>query len=157
VCEWEGCVEEGAFPAPASPNRLRERRWFCLEHVREYNRAWNYYANMSFEEIEWQRRRDTVWQRPTWPFSRGSTATSSPCGTGDSGRGRAHMPISPAEKCAATTLGLRIPYTKDSLKRCFRDLAKDAHPDLNPGQPNAEERFKQLREAYMTLLRTCTK
>ena len=67
ACEWDGCEEPGAFPAPASPRRLRERRYFCLEHVREYNRAWNYYANMTPEQVEQHRRRDEEHTEPGTP------------------------------------------------------------------------------------------
>ena len=42
--------------------------WFCLEHVREYNAAWNYYADMDDAAVEAEIRKDIVWQRPTWPL-----------------------------------------------------------------------------------------
>ena len=51
-CDWVGCAEVGAHPAPKSRDRLRDRYWFCKLHAREYNRAWNYYAGMSIEQIE---------------------------------------------------------------------------------------------------------
>ena len=157
-CDWLGCREEGAHPAPRSPARLTDRYWFCKEHAREYNRAWNYYAGMSAEEIDRERRRDTIWQRPTWPFSRGDNlgAAGSEQAQADaaSRRKSGRTPISAAERRAASTLGLSIPYTNSSLKACYRSRAKAAHPDLNPDDPRAEERFKELREAYMTLLRS---
>ena len=71
ACDWEHCEAEGLHPAPKSRSRLQDRYWFCKEHARAYNRAWNYYAGMSADEIERERRKDTIWQRPTWPFSNG--------------------------------------------------------------------------------------
>ena len=157
-CDWADCACEGAHPAPRSRESLRDRYWFCKEHAREYNRAWNYYAGMSAEEIERERRRDTIWQRPTWPFSRGDHLGGAMREQAQAGRASqrktGRTPVSAAERRAASTLGLSIPYTKASLKTCYRSRAKAAHPDLNPDDPRAEDRFKELREAYMTLLRS---
>jgi hypothetical protein len=150
-------MHDGAYPAPASPSRLQERRWFCLEHVREYNRTWNFYAHMTPEQMERERRRDTVWQRPTWPFSRLAPATSRPKARQEPPRGFGRMPETRQERLAVAVLGLIVPYTRQSLKACYRAKAKTAHPDVNPDKPNAEERFKRLREAYMTLLAPLTK
>ncbi len=65
-CDHPGCVGGGDFRAPKSRLDLHDYHWFCLEHVRAYNSAWNYYAGMSDAEIEAEIRHDTVWQRPSW-------------------------------------------------------------------------------------------
>ena len=67
-CQAPDCVEEGAHRAPVARDRLTQYFWFCREHVRAYNLAWDFYAGMNEQEIEHQRRFDTVWQRPCWPF-----------------------------------------------------------------------------------------
>ncbi|MDL5050960.1 DnaJ domain-containing protein [Oscillatoria amoena NRMC-F 0135] len=48
---------------------------------------------------------------------------------------------------------LEIPRTADStqIRTAYKRLAFHYHPDLNPGDPNAEERFKLINEAYHTL------
>ena len=38
-----------------------------------------------------------------------------------------------------------------TLKRAYRKLAKKYHPDLHPGDKEAEARFKEINEAYETL------
>jgi hypothetical protein len=48
---------------------MTQYRWFCLQHVREYNAAWNYYAGMSDDEVEADIRRDPGWPRPSWPLA----------------------------------------------------------------------------------------
>src|SRR5258708_32746139 len=67
-CGHPGCAGRGDFRAPRSKSELNAFYWFCLDHVRAYNAAWNYYAGMSEAEIEAEIRSDTVWQRPTWPL-----------------------------------------------------------------------------------------
>ena len=37
-CEWRGCNKKGIYRAPKNRDNLREFRWFCLEHIREYNK-----------------------------------------------------------------------------------------------------------------------
>ena len=69
-CDHPGCADAGEYRAPKSPDRLREYFWFCIDHVREYNKAWNFYAGLSELEIERMVRFDTVWQRQTWPLGR---------------------------------------------------------------------------------------
>src|SRR5205814_2106987 len=66
LCDHPGCIAGGDFRAPKSRLDLHDYYWFCLEHVRAYNSAWNYYAGMSDAEIEAEVRHDTVWQRPSW-------------------------------------------------------------------------------------------
>ena len=66
-CEHPGCEMPGEHRAPKDRS-LSDYWWFCLDHVRDYNRAWNYYAGMSEPEIELHLRNDTCWQRPTWPL-----------------------------------------------------------------------------------------
>src|SRR6202050_4519480 len=66
LCDSPGCEAGGDFRAPRSRLELQNYYWFCLEHVRSYNAAWNYYAGMSEPEIEAEIRHDTVWQRPSW-------------------------------------------------------------------------------------------
>lgn len=41
--------------------------------------------------------------------------------------------------------------TQDEIKKAFRKLARKYHPDLNPGDKSAEERFKEINEAYAVL------
>ena len=41
--------------------------------------------------------------------------------------------------------------TEQDLKSAFRKLAKECHPDRNPGDKEAEQRFKDLNEAYEAL------
>jgi DnaJ-like protein len=158
-CEWMGCDRDGVHPAPRSRRELRRYRWFCREHVREYNAAWNYYAGMSDDEVEADIRADSVWQRPSWPLGVAIRC----CGwrfrppRDDFGpfretRTAAQPEPVTAEQRALVILDLRPPVSAGTVKTRYKELVKRHHPDVNGGDKAAEERFKQISEAYRTVM-----
>lgn len=70
ACDHPGCAEPGAYRAPKSRQALNDFHWFCLPHVQEYNKQWNYYQGLSIDEMEDVRRQDIVGWRPTWPLGK---------------------------------------------------------------------------------------
>lgn len=160
-CAAEGCVEAGEYPAPRSRAALADRIWLCLEHVRAYNAAWDYYAGMSAAEIEAQLRADTTWRRPTWPMGarrgNGRVRFRDPLGIlgapgpPDCGDGASPAFRKPEERRALAAMDLAPPVTASAVKARYKELVKTLHPDANGGDPGAEERLKLVNRAYDTL------
>ncbi|MGF1476071.1 MAG: J domain-containing protein [Geminicoccaceae bacterium] len=171
-CDWPGCTEEASFRAPKSRDSLREYRWFCLQHVRDYNKAWDYFAGMSRDDIERHLREDVTWHRPTWRIGGYGPAGGSqsfrfsdpfdvfegapPGGGGPfNGNGNGHE----AEARSRSTkvermlarLDLDLAADLGEVKRRYKELVKRHHPDLHGGDRQAEERLKLINEAYTYL------
>ena len=49
------------------------------------------------------------------------------------------------------TLGVDSNASQDEIKKAYRRLTKRYHPDLNPGDPDAKERFQEINEANEVL------
>lgn len=170
LCDHPGCTAGGEFRAPRSRLELDHYFWFCLDHVRAYNTAWNYYAGMSEREIEDEIRRDTVWQRPSWklgqrhgpayearirdPFNLYSGKDRKPGGDQRNGHangaGGADRAASAREQALAV-FDLDPPFTQSSLKARYKVLVKMHHPDAHGGDKEAEEKLKIINQAYTTL------
>ena len=62
------------------------------------------------------------------------------------------VPRQRADRDYYAVLGLGPEATEDEIRRTYRRLALQWHPDRNPGDPRAEERFKEISEAYAVLI-----
>ena len=172
-CDHPHCHSVAEHRAPKSRDRLEDYFWFCLEHVREYNKSWNFCDGMDENQIESEIREDTVWRRPTWPMGsaenekrwrfvrEGDYADSFGSFSGDfdtksetysSNRQRPDSP----EARAFRILGLDPTASLSELKTKYKELVKTHHPDRNGGDKVAEERLKDINDAYSTLRKTVT-
>jgi molecular chaperone DnaJ len=61
------------------------------------------------------------------------------------------MPMATAKRDYYEVLGLRRDSAADEIKKSYRQLALKYHPDKNPGDAEAEKRFKEAAEAYEVL------
>ncbi len=162
VCEHPGCEEAGLHRAPRDRSQPGDYLWLCLEHVRAYNQSWDWFRGMTPEQIEAERRRHQVWERPTWSFA------------GSPGQRRYHDPFDlfaeereetrrtreerrrrarSEEDRALAELDLSQPASLADVKTRYKFLVKRLHPDANGGDTAAEERLKAVNRAYSTLKR----
>ena len=68
-CYKDNCSKPGIYKAPKSKNEISNYIWFCEEHIKTYNKEWNYCKDMTQKEIEKHIQLDTIGWRPTWSFS----------------------------------------------------------------------------------------
>ena len=54
----------------------------------------------------------------------------------------------PAVKDPYSVLGVDKKASQEDIKKAYRKLARQYHPDRNPDDKNAEERFKEVQQAY---------
>jgi len=155
LCQHEGCEELGEYRAPKSPTNLQEHYWFCLDHVKEYNKAWDFYKGMSPEEIEASRISDVTWNRPSWPVGgwRALLENARYFDGIDPFLKVAPLKtfVAPEIQKALGILELELPFTIETLKKQYKKLAKKHHPDLHPDDKNAEDQLKKVNAAYQVL------
>jgi DnaJ domain len=170
-CDRAGCSAEGVHRAPRSREALTSYFWFCLEHVREYNLSWDYFKDMDEQAIEQIRRRDAVWQRPSWPLNGGKAAGDRP-GAGAAGphsrplrddfgfftqeaadqeQHKGRFAPGSRQARALKTLELAPSASLAEVKARYKSLVKELHPDITGGDGRAEERLKIINLAYSDL------
>ncbi len=179
VCEWPDCDAKGAYRAPRSRDRLDEFYWFCLDHVREYNRSWDYFSDLPDDEIERRLTDENVWERPTWKFGEqpkepqgasphsggeawkrfgfkdplevlGENATINP-GRVDGQPPPRRRALPPTERRALDILSAKDTATKSELRQTFREHVKAVHPDMNGGDRSEEDRLREVLWAWEIL------
>jgi curved DNA-binding protein CbpA len=170
-CDWPGCREDATHRAPKG--RLREGEYwrFCLDHVREYNHSYNFFAGMSEDAIARYQKEALTGHRPTWkmgvngkrfaadvrengswhffaddPFGLFQEAASA-------GRHEERAPperrvVRNAERKALDTLGLENGASATDIKARFKVLVKRHHPDANGGDRSCEDRLRDIIQAY---------
>ncbi len=172
VCAWPNCQAPATHRAPKG--RLREGEYwrFCIEHVREYNRSYNYFAGMSDDAVARYQKDALTGHRPTWKMGMNGGgprhaaagpeigAAVDPLGVFHEMGGRAGWQPPPeppeherriirtVERKALDTLGLEVDATKAEIKTRFKMLVKRHHPDANGGDRTFEDRLRDVIQAY---------
>jgi DnaJ-domain-containing protein 1 len=176
ACQWPRCDAPATHRAPKGRLRASEYWQFCLEHVREYNNAYNFFAGMSDDAIAKYQKDDLTGHRPTWKMgsigkagnrrdgrrgadgSRGSAwAADDPFALfGEMGASRpGHKrptaegrKILNAQRQALDVLGLEADAKRADIKAKFKMLVKRHHPDANGGDRTSEDRLREIIQAY---------
>ncbi len=160
-CDMAGCSEAGEYRAPKD-RTLREYYWFCLKHVKEYNKNWDFLKGLSADEIEAHLQNDVTWQRPTWKLGHGGVKAdpkvkdyfriNEDIGLGMDGHHNppSSAPMNQDKKLvqAVVFMELSFPLVLADVKKQYKKLAKLYHPDTNKGDVVSAQRFQELNEAY---------
>lgn len=160
-CDKQGCDQPGKYRAPKAPQALDDYFWFCKDHVREYNLNWNYFQGQSEAEFQEFLDNATVWERPTKPFGR--TAQESKWarhgvddpleilganGTNPEFRARTARKLPPTERKALEILEAKDSWTRAEIRKQYKSLVKDLHPDMNGGDRSDEDRLQEVVWAW---------
>ena len=168
-CSFENCPNDGEFKAPSSPKELKRYVWFCLKHIREYNKKWNYFEGHSQEELENQFKADSVWERKTTPLNSDAQKDkiqvegkawerlgledpyelfSNRENPKDKQNKSFSRRIPASEKKALDILGASDTSTKSELRKIYKEMVKDLHPDRNSGSRADEDRLSEVVWAW---------
>jgi hypothetical protein len=165
-CDVGGCGCAGEYKAPKSrySNDAKDYYWFCIQHVKQYNESWNYFAGMSEAEVQDFWHGAPTGHRPTW--KRGRKQSIRPEDLSEAvyrsfadylaGESPNHadpkrlLTIDKVTQQFLAVLDLEWPITVDEVKTRYKTLVKQYHPDVNPSA-TAEAYFKKITEAYQHL------
>ncbi len=164
-CEWVGCTEIGTHRAPKGRQNEKEYWRFCLNHVREYNQSYNFFAGMNDAAVMAYQKDAITGHRPTWKMGTGKGGagpdlrafgnSADPFGLFGEGlreeqrqRAQQQRPIRNAERKALDVLGLEVGATTQQIKRRFKELVKRHHPDANGGDRSTEDRLVEIIQSY---------
>ncbi len=152
-CDHPGCNKDGEFKAPKD-RCLKEYYWFCLEHVQEYNANWNYYIDDEKEHEPFRRQRKFRGFHSKIRYKFGNDLNEElDFLHGFSGYDSENIYFSREDRKEMANLELSVEdFNLENLKKQYKKLAKTCHPDLNPDDKEAEEKFKRLTAAYKKLL-----
>ena len=155
-CYKKNCLNPGIFKAPKSRNEITNYIWFCEEHIKSYNKEWNYLKDMSQREIERHIELDTIGWRPTWNFSTAKIRLKnfekifSNCFDFFKKKNQTRINRNNLLlKKALKTLNINNENITISLiENKYKNLVKKYHPDKNKGNKKYEEKFKNINQAF---------
>jgi curved DNA-binding protein CbpA len=168
-CQWDGCEKTGTHRAPVGRDAEGMYLLFCLEHVKEYNKGYNFTTGLSDAEIARYQREASTGGRPTWGTGV-NQATEIPIPlTSRSGSAKELNARKTAEQRKAQkadlqvrklkvleakafeTLGLSPDATPEEIKSRYKERLKMHHPDANQGNRNSEDELRASIEAHKIL------
>jgi hypothetical protein len=170
TCQWKGCEAAGVHRAPRGRGREGEYYLLCLEHVRQFNASYNYFAGMTNADIEAYQKDSVTGHRPTWKVGANSWAHGTRHNMAYTGgqAGRFHDPhdffawqpsdradgtgprraLRPLELKSLESLNLTATAAREEIKARFKELVKRHHPDANGGDKRSEDKLREIIQAY---------
>ena len=162
ICEWENCRESGKFKAPQEKDNSKNYKWLCKEHIKLFNKNWNYFEGMSQNEIEDFLKSDLTWHRPTQKFASSDNFFNILWNNALSDKFNFFKQekmaneftvrkLSEKDKDAFRILELELNADWSLIQKKFKTLVKKFHPDRNAGNKRFEDKLKKITLAYSHL------
>ncbi len=162
ICDWNNCFEIGQYKAPIEKDNSKEYRLLCLNHVKEFNKNWNYFSGMSDSQIyEWLKS-DMVWHKPTQSFSSSDNFFKVLWNNAlkdefDKANFKSQLNnmnkfnFNSNDIKAFGILGVSVGLKWSKIQEKFKKLVKKFHPDMNAGNKKYEDKLKVITLAYTQL------
>ena len=165
ICDWNSCNREGEYKAPVERDNSKRFRLLCLEHVKEFNKNWNYFSGMNDSQIYDFLKSDMTWHKPTQSFSSNdnffkilwSHALKDELRNGKSRTDFNNMyrfKFNQNDLKAFSILGVTVGTEWQKIQSKFKKLVKKFHPDMNSGDKKFEDKLKVITLAYTQLKTT---
>ena len=162
ICEWENCRETGKFKAPLERDNSKKYKWLCAEHIKLFNKSWNYFEGMTQEEIEVFLKSDITWHRPTQKFGSSDNFFNILWNNALSDKFNFYKKeeavfnlknkrFSEKDKDAFKIMELELSSDWKTVQKKFKTLVKKFHPDRNAGNKQFEDKLKKITLAYSHL------
>jgi len=161
ICEWSKCKKTGVYKAPVEKDNSKKFKLLCLEHIKVFNKSWNYFADMKEEEIENFIKSDLTWHKPTKSFGSSenffrilwvNALDDKPGMFKDSiFKNFKKSKLSDKDRDALKILGLKNDTNWSDIQKRFKILVKKYHPDKNQGSRKYEDILKKITLAYSQL------
>ncbi len=164
LCHEKGCSNAGEYMAPKSPNS-NEKYFFCHEHIKLYNKRWNFFAGKSQKQIYDFQKNDFFEGRPTRPFSQGYGSKIKFEFKYDLDhekikfKRRNKFIFNNNKKNNSKILkaleifSLNDDFNEKMLKKRYKELVKKYHPDINKSLLDKDSKIKEINNAYNFLLK----
>ena len=161
ICEWSKCKKIGVYKAPVEKDNSKKFKLLCLEHIKAFNKSWNYFSDMNDQEIEDFIKSDLTWHKPTKSF--GSSENffrilwvnalddKSSIFKNSVFKNFNRSKLSDKDKEALKILGLKNDTNWSDIQKRFKMLVKKYHPDKNQGSKKYEDILKKITLAYSQL------
>ena len=161
ICDWGKCNKIGVYKAPVEKDNSRKYRLLCLEHIKIFNKSWNYFADMTSDQVEYFIKSDLTWHKPTKSFDSSenffkilwNNALEDKINIFKSSNFKdfRKSKISEKDKDAFEILGLKNGAKWPDIQKRFKELVKKYHPDKNQGSKKYEDILKKITLAYSQL------
>jgi hypothetical protein len=167
ICDWQNCKELGAYKAPIERDNSKKFRLLCLEHIKIFNKKWNYFANMNDQEIEFFVKSDLTWHKSTKTFGSSenffnilwNNALEDKLNIFKSENFKEFKKtkLSNTDRDALDIMDIRYDTKWEEIHKKFKMLVKKYHPDKNQGSKEFEDKLKKITLAYSQLKMTIGK
>tara|TARA_B100000579_G_scaffold75968_1_gene58745 strand:+ start:1905 stop:2414 length:510 start_codon:yes stop_codon:yes gene_type:complete len=161
ICDWNNCLEEGCYKAPVEKDNSKKYRMLCLNHVKEFNKNWNYFEGMDDDQIYNFIKSDMTWHKPTQSFSSSDNFFKILWNNALKDELKKNkfnymnkFKFNNNDVKAFGILGISIGIEWEKVQEKFKKLVKKFHPDMNSGNKKYEDKLKIITLAYTQLKNT---